>query len=193
MSELTPADVMAMRDDDGLFGGNGGGIIILLLFFLMMGGGYWGNRGYDAGLSGSLTRAEVSDGFTMQNIQNDIKSVYAGMTNGLASLTQTVSNGFANSSQCCCETNRNIDALRYDQANSACAIKNAIFEDGEKTRALLVSQQISDLRDSREATQRELLAAQLTLANASQTQNLLGNLGRFVPWNGCSNFCNGGF
>lgn len=190
MSDLTAADVLAMeRGNDGIFGGNGSGLIILLLFFLMMGGGFW-NRG-DTSAQNALTRAEMADGFSMQNLQTDVKGIYANMTNGFAALNQNISNGFANQATCCCETNRNIDALRYDNANSACAIKSAIFEDGEKTRSLLVSQQIQDLRDSREATQRELLAAQLTLANSAQTQNLLGNLGRFVPWSGCSNTCGG--
>ena len=53
----------------------------------------------------------------------------------------------------------------------------------------MIEKTIQDLRDQKEAIQRDLQSAQLTLANANQTQNILGTLGRFVPYAGCG--CSG--
>lgn len=196
MSELSPADVLAMeRGNDGLFGGNCGSLIILILFFLMMGGGggwFGNNRGYgDVGLQNSLTRAEMADGFTMQNVQNDIKGIYAGMTNGFADLNQNISAGFANAAQCCCETNRNIDSVRFENAKNTCAITSAIHDEAEKTRALFTAQQIQDLRDRLQEKDNLLQSSNLVLANAEQTKNLLSQMGRFVPYAGCANVYGG--
>ena len=177
------------RDNDCLFGGNGSGLIVLLLFFLMMGRGGW--NGYDMGMQGALTRAELNDGFMNQNLNMEVRSV----ADNIFGLNNTVRDGFAESARCCCETNRNIDAVRYENAQNTCAITTAIREDGEKTRAVLLSQQIQDLRDSREAVQRELQSAQLTLATGIQTRtitdNVLGALGRYTPYAGCCTPCGG--
>lgn len=88
-----------------------------------------------------------------------------------------------------CDTNRNIDALRYEAAQNTCAITSAIREDGEKTRALMTANQIQDLRDSREAVQRELQSAQLALAQGEQSRFLLNSIGRYVPYAGCGSTC----
>lgn len=168
MEGLSPADVAAMKDD-GFFGGDG--MIILLLFILMMGGGFggWGcgNRG-----DGAFTRAEMADGFNMSNLQNDVKGN-----------TATMNCGFA-------EINRNIDATRYEAAQNTCAIKTAIHEDGEATRALITQNTIQDLRDRLQQKDNELQSAQLALANGVQTQNILGSMGRYVPYTGCGSQCN---
>ena len=36
---------------------------------------------------------------------------------------------------CCCEVNRNIDALRFENSKNTCEIVNAIRDDGAATRA----------------------------------------------------------
>ncbi len=44
---------------------------------------------------------------------------------------QTVTNaGFAEQSKCCCETNRNIDSVRFDMANYSAATQAAIHAEG---------------------------------------------------------------
>lgn len=169
MEGLSPADVAAMQKDDGFFGGDG--MIILLLFILMLGGGFGGygcNRD-----GGAFTRAEMADGFNMSNLQNDVKAN-----------TGTLNCGFA-------EVNRNIDQSRYEAAQNTCAIKTAIHEDGEATRALITANTIQDLRDKLQQKDNELQSAQLALANGVQTQNILNAQGRYVPYAGCGSCCNG--
>lgn len=127
----------------------------------------------------------MSDGFTTQNIQSDLKAINSGMVNGFNQLNQTVNNGIYEGQKSCCETNRNIDSVKYENAQNTCAITTAIREDGEKTRALLTAQQIQDLRDRLAEKDNLLQSANLTLANAAQTQNILGSIGRYVPYAGC--------
>lgn len=65
-------------------------------------------------------------------------------------------------SECCCTTNRNIDALANQVTMESCAIKEAIYRDGEATRALINANTVQNLRD-------ELQATQMALSNNTQT------------------------
>ena len=204
MSEMTASDVCLM---------NGGGwnnwannpFMYLIFLRLLAPDGY----GYNAAAQGALTRAELTDGLNNQTMQRDISNVRETIGNvGLmvqgagSSISDKLCNGFGSvnmgiaenrfaSQQCCCETNRNIDAVRYENAKNTCAITNAIHEDGEKTRALMIQQQIQDLRDRNAALNNELQSAQLTLAQGEQSRYLLNNLGRYMPYAGCGCACNG--
>ena len=65
-------------------------------------------------------------------------------------------------SDSCCATNRNIDALANQMTMDTCAIKEAIFRDGEATRALINANTMQELRD-------KLNAAEMALSNGAQT------------------------
>ena len=65
-------------------------------------------------------------------------------------------------SDSCCATNRNIDALANQASMDTCAIKEAIFRDGEATRALINANTTQQLRD-------KLNAAEMALSNNAQT------------------------
>lgn len=80
---------------------------------------------------------------------------------------------------CCCTTNRNIDAIRYENAQNTCAITTAIREDGEKTRALLKEQEVQALRD-------QLAQARDIISNESQSRYVLNSIGRYVTNPPCS-------
>lgn len=187
MSELSTSDALLMTNNSG-FGGNNI-IWILFLFFLMCGGGWGYGGGNNSGFQNSFTRAEMSDGFTTQNIQNDLKQINNGLVNGFNSVNANVQAGIFESQKEACGLNRNIDQVRYENNNNTCKITTAIHDEGEKTRALITANQIQELRDSREAIRNELQSAQLTLANAAQTQNILGSIGRYVPYAGCGSTC----
>lgn len=68
--------------------------------------------------------------------------------------------------QCCCETNRNIEAVRAENYRNTCEITTAIHAEGEATRALINANVMQELRD-------QLQAAQLQLGNLSRTQDLV--------------------
>ena len=95
----------------------------------------------------------------MNGIQSQLCQGFNGVNNNIAE------SRFA-TQQCCCETNRNIDAVRYENARNTCDIVNAIKADGDATRALMTQNTIQELRDN-------LQAAQLQIGAMSQTQTII--------------------
>ena len=192
-SGLSVADALALqnRGDDGMFGGNG--MWVFFLFFLLAwGGNGWG---FGGGMDGRVaTQADVQRGFDTQAVINKLNglenglcdgfyAVNTGMLNGFNGIQRDLCQGFGavNSAiaenrfaaqQCCCETNRNIDAVRYENAQNTCAITSAIHAEGEQTRALLNAQENQRLRD-------ELDQARGIISNTNQSQYILGQLGRY--------------
>lgn len=164
---------------DGMFGGDGSWIVLIILFALLGGngfGGFGGNR--DGG--GALTRADLCDGFNFNNVENGIRGIQNGLCDGFYAQNttmlqgfNTIGNGLCNIgnqiSSCCCETNRNIDNLRYDSAKNTCDIIQAGHNDTDRVIAYLTADKIESLRT-------ELQSAQLQLSNAAQTQTIVDQL-----------------
>lgn len=190
-SGLSVADALALqnRDNDGMFGGGSGtGVWVFFLFFLLAWGGGGFGFGNNAAAQGALTRAELYDGLNYNQLDNAVRGIQNGLCDGFYAQNTTmlqgmngiqnqlcqgfngVNNNIAESrfaaQQCCCETNRNIDAVRYENARNTCDIVNAIKADGDATRALMTQNTIQELRDN-------LQAAQLQLGNLSQTQTII--------------------
>lgn len=190
-SGLSVADALALqnRNNDGMFGGaNGTWIWVFFLFFLLAWGGGGFGFGNNAAAQGALTRAELYDGLNYNQLENAVRGIQSGLCDGFYAQNTTMlqgMNGIQNqlcqgfngvnsniaesrfaAQQCCCETNRNIDAVRYENARNTCDIVNAIKADGDATRALMTQNTIQELRDN-------LQAAQLQLGNISQTQTII--------------------
>lgn len=170
---LSVADVAALqnRDSDGMFGGAGGTWIwVFFLFFLLAWGGNGGfGFGNNAATQGALTRADLCQDMNFNDLQNAVRGVQSGlcdgfyamntgMLNGFAGVNQTMQSGFNGvenavtqnrfaSQQCCCETNRNIDSVKYENSRNTCDIVNAIKADGDATRALITQNTMQELRD----------------------------------------------
>lgn len=226
MSEYSLADIRAAthdNDDDG-FGGGGGGwfwIVVLFLFMFGFGGnGMWGGNANQ----GALTRAEMYDGFNFQNIEAGIRGIQNGLCDGFFAMnttmlqmgnqlgTQILENRFA-AKECCCETNRNIDAVRYEAQKNTCDITTAIHAEGEQTRALINQNTMQALRDKLADKDRDLLMREVQLSQQAQNAYLIGelrpcakptyltcspytsmNLSNYLNRNGCGNCdCNGSF
>lgn len=183
-SGLSVADALALQDrngNDGMMGGSGMWMMMFLFFILALGGN--GNGLFGGGnnaAQGALTRSELCQDMNFQSLENAVRGIQSGLCDGFYAQNTTMLQGFNGLSngitesrfaaqQCCCETNRNIDALRYEAAKNTCDIVNAIRTDGDATRALMTQNTIQELRD-------QLQAAQLTLSNAAQTQALVGEL-----------------
>lgn len=184
-SGLSVADALALqnRNNDGMFGGaNGTWIWVFFLFFLLAWGG--GGFGFGNGNQGALTRSELCQDMNFQSLENAVRGIQSGLCDGFYAMNTGMLNGFSgvqrdlcqgfnginqninqarfDSQQCCCETNRNIDAVRYENARNTCDIVNAIKADGDATRALMTQNTIQDLRDRLQASQ---------LANSQCAQN----------------------
>lgn len=162
--------------------GEGGMSWMYLLFFFFLLAGFGGNGFGGNGISNGANfvnndflytnlKNTIDNGFTQvanQNfgIQKDLCQGFAGVQAGIANLGYQAQN-------CSCETNRNIDAVRYEAAQNTCAITS---NDTANTQRILdklcmmeanaKDQRISDL-------QLQLQAAQLQLGNLSQTSAII--------------------
>lgn len=196
---MSIADAMALKDDGGMFGGSNSWIFFLFFLLAWGNGGFGGNNG---NLQGALTRAEMYDGFNSQDIKEGIRGLSNGLCDGFYALNTSVLNGFngvdkslcqgfggVNSAikdlgyqmqSCCCETNRNVDAVRYENAKNTCDI---ITSGTMNTRDIIDSQNAGFQRildfmtnDKIESLRTELQAAQLQLGNLSQTNTIIDAL-----------------
>lgn len=155
MENYSLSDIRAATEherDDG-FGGGAWWIIILFLFMFGMGG-----LGGFGGQNGALTRAEMQQGFDTAEVTRKLDGLSYGLSDGFYAQNSTMLNGFAGvtaavenarfaAQQCCCETNRNIDGVRYDAQKNTCDIITAIHAEGEATRNLMQQNEIQQLRD----------------------------------------------
>ena len=134
----------------------GNGIIILILFFIMMmGGGFgWGGGANNAAVQGALTRADVNDAITFQNIGN-----------GIGNLSNSMNVGFA-------AVQNSLGSLAGEMATTCCDIKATILADGQLTRQLIQDQTIQDLRDKLADKDQQILIAQLAASQVAQTAQL---------------------
>ena len=160
---------------DGFLEGNG--IIILILFFLIfgMGGNGWGSNA----TQGALTRAELYEGLSTQDIQNSLNTLGASMNNGFNGVQNSLCTGFGGVQSAIADSN-------YRMADCCCQIKNAIHSEGEQTRALIQSNEIQALRDSLQDAKNENLVTGLVASQALQTNNLENFMRTLVNGCGCN-------
>ena len=184
-SNYSLADIRAATHDDDGYGGQGSWFWIIVLFLFMFGFGRngWGN---DAN-NGALTRAEMTDGFNNQSILNKLNGLENGLCDGFYAQNNAMLQGFSTMGnqimqnqfamkECCCETNRNIDAVRYENSKNTCEITTAIHNEGEQTRALIQANTIQNLRDRLEAKSQELQTANFQLSQQAQNATLINEL-----------------
>lgn len=128
---------------NGMWGDNFLSWIIILLLFGGRGFGFGGLGGFGGfgGLGGMLggfggwgipyaqgvlTRADINDGFALQNLQNSQTSIKDAVTNGFHGVDTAMCNLGTQLQQCCCDNARAIDGVNYNLATQASGIQNAI-------------------------------------------------------------------
>ena len=189
MTEMSAADIAAVTNRDYGCGGYGYGwgnnnLIDILLLFAIFGGGAWGGFGRN---NGAVTQLELQQGFDNQSVLRKLDGITNGLCDGFYAQNTTMLNGFnglgqeiANNrfaaQQCCCETNRNIDAVRYEAAKNTCDIVRAIERDGAETRALINSNTMQALRDKIVEKDQMLQTANFQLSQQAQSANLINEL-----------------
>lgn len=192
MGEYNLSDIRAATEGNRDYDGFGGGwmwIIVLFLFMFGAGGNGWG-RG------NGLTQVEMQQGFDTAEITRKLDGLANGLCDGFYAQNTTMLNGFNSlgmqiaenrfaAQQCCCETNRNIDAVRYEAQRNTCDITSAIHAEGEATRALLTAQENQRLRD-------ELCQARDIISNSNQSRYILDQLGRYYTNPPCYGYNNDG-
>ena len=180
---LSAADVMAMTKDSGSEWMNNP--FIYLVWLALLGNGGFG--GFGGGTQGAITRSDLFEGFNNQDVNGQLRGITSGICDGFYATNTGMLNGFYGlqgalaenrfaSQNCCCETNRNIDAVRYEGAKNTCDITSAIHAEGEATRALINANTMQALRDKLEDRDRELMTANFQLSQQAQNSYLLNEL-----------------
>jgi hypothetical protein len=183
---LSAGDILALtkNNENGMWDNP----FIYLVWLAVLGGGngLFGNRG-DAAVQGAITRSDLFEGFNNQDVNGQLRGITNGICDGFYAINSGLKDGFYgiqgalaenrfSADKCCCETNRNIDAVRYEGAQNTCAITNAIHAEGEATRALINANTMQDLRDRLEARDRDILARDFQLSQLSQNAYLVNEL-----------------
>lgn len=153
---MTPADIAAVtrnNNNDGMFGGESAWWIVILLLFgwggrgFGFGGGYGGNQG-GCGCSPCATQADLAAGFNNSAVLNNLDGIenalcqgfngvntallqgFAGVDNAVCTLGYNMQGGFNalghQISDCCCQTQRAIDRVAYENQANTCALQNTI-------------------------------------------------------------------
>lgn len=122
------------KNSDGLFGG-GDGWLGLIVLVALLGGGFGGGFGGFGGGGG------IQSGFVLNGLENGIRGIQQGLCDGFYAVNTGLLTGFngiqSAISGCCCETQRNIDSVRYDLATGFCNLGNAI---SSQTRDIIENQ-----------------------------------------------------
>lgn len=173
----------------GMFGGNSGDIWGLLILLALFGG--WGNGGFGfgggyggggAGFQGLATRADINEGFALNNITGGITAIQQGICDSTYALTNAINGGFhgvdngfhalsAQLAQCCCDNRAAIADVKYQMATDTCGIQNTIQNttrdilesNNANTRAILDYMSNSRLEDLR--AENTALKAQIGISN----------------------------
>lgn len=159
-------------DDDG-FGGGWGIWILIILFFIM------GNRGGLGGFGGGAVETLTNE-FLYTNLNNTLDRGFNQIANQNFGLQKDLCQGFnstqmeiANSrfaaQECCCETNRNIDAVRYENSRNTCDIITAANANTQRIIDKLNDTEVQNLRDQN-------LQYSLQLSQQAQSANLIATL-----------------
>lgn len=171
--------------NDGMCGMGGGWFIWIILIFAIFGGGWFG--GNRNAVDENALSATMQRGFDNRTVVSKLDGITNGLCDGFYAQNSTMLNGFNGigmavkdaqfaAKDCCCETNRNIDAVRYDAQKNTCDITSAIHAEGEATRALIQANTVQELRDRLEAKDRELLTANFSLSQQAQTCSLVNEI-----------------
>ena len=170
------------------FGGGSGGWLGILLLIALLGGGLgfggFGGFGGGAGLQGMATRADINEGFALNNITSGITAIQQGIADATYALNNTITNGFHGVdrglcdlshqlSDCCCENRAAIAQVRYDMATQACDTRNLIQS---TTRDLIDNQNanfraLMDYQVNREMREKDAKIAELQNAASQAAQN----------------------
>lgn len=184
--ELTPADIAAVTGNNvnGYMNGElwNNPFIYLVWLAVLGNGGIFGNRnGYgDAAVQGALTRSDLFEGFNNQDVNGQLRGITNGLCDGFYAINNSLKDGFygtqADIKDCCCTTNRNIDAVRFDMSRGFCDVAGAIHAEGEATRALINSNTMQALRDKLADKDRDILARDFQLSQFAQNQYLINEI-----------------
>jgi len=192
-SGLSASDV-ALLNNDGNWGGNSFLWIFALLILANGGLGGWNRTGEFGQYATAASQQEILFGQQFQNLDNKMDRLGNGIADATFAINNSIKDGNtmvagrvvdegrgiqSQIADCCCTTQRNIDSVRFDMSNYACAIQAT---DTANTQKIL---------DAISQNKIESLQGQI---NQLQLQNALCGVVRYPnSWTynaGTSPFCN---
>lgn len=193
---LSASDVALLNGrNDGMYGENG-----IIWFFLgaMMGGngGWFGNNNRND----TVTEAGLCNAMNFNNLENSVgrmgdQQVQLAMQSqrdlctSTATLSGQIAELVAQVERCCCETNRNIDAVRYENSQNTSQIIRSQENGTQKILDYLCNQETQRLRDE---NMRNYIASQF--CGVVRYPNQMAYNAGTSPFCGCGcNGNNGGF
>ena len=149
---LSAADIVAMTRDG--VGGNGYGNgmwdnpFIYLVWLAVLGrGGLWGGYGGEGGGGGALTRAELYDGFAIQNIDSAVRGVQQGICDSTYALNGSIMSGFHGVDNAICNLGYNVQSgfntLGHQISDCCCTTQRAV----DRKRICRLSQRLENPRN----------------------------------------------
>lgn len=185
---VVPAYTTGGNCGGGMWGGDWSSWIILFLIFGMFnggwGGGFGGWGGGGAGLQGIATRADINEGFALNDIQNGIRGIQQGQCDTTYALNNSIMSGFhgvdnaictlgyqnqqaisglsAQLAQCCCDMEKMNMQSRFDAQTYNCNTLQAIDKLGDRIIDYMAAERLQTLRDENQA---------LRLAASQSNQN----------------------
>jgi hypothetical protein len=188
--------------DFGFGGGGWGGLLGLIVVASLFGwggmGGGFGGWGGGAGLQGMATRADINEGFALNNITGGITAIQQGICDSTYALNNAITGGFHGVergfcdlshqlSDCCCTTQRAIDGVNYNMATQFATLNNTLcgntrdIIDNQNCNAraildALTAQRIAD-KDERIAEQNQkIFSLELAASQAAQNNYLINQI-----------------
>lgn len=154
---VVPAYTTGGNCGGGMWGGDWSSWIILFLIFGMFNGGWgggfggWGGGGANnPGLQGIATRADINEGFALNDIQNGIRGIQQGQCDTTYALNNSITSGFHGVDNAICtlgyQNQQAISGLSAQLAQCCCDTRGAINEvgNGVERAGWNLSKQIGD-------------------------------------------------
>ena len=193
---LSVADVMALQNRDNCCYNNGGygwgngwggdGGWIFLLFILLAAGRGWGGFGGLGGwggfggfgtnsavFQGVATRADINDGFALNNLQRGVQGIQQGICDSTYALNNSIVNGFHGVDNAVCQlgyqNQQGFSNLSSQLANCCCNITG-----GQKDIMYSVATQANGINNSIQGVRYDLAT------QSCDTRNLIQNTTRDI-------------
>lgn len=190
MENLTASDVAAVTNRGGYgdYGFGGGGIWLFAILALM-----WGRNWNNNEASRAATVEDLANQSNFTRLENQVQGGFSNMNerltnlgNGICSLGYDMASKFGDVttkiSDCCCNINRNIDGVRYENAMNTAAINANTTAQVQKVLDALCQQELA----RREARINQLELNQALCGVMRYPTTATYNAG-YPFYNGCNN------
>lgn len=170
MDNMSLSDIAAVMpknttDHDGFLEGNG--IIILILFFLIFGFGGWGNNG-----NGNLS-ADMQRGFDTQAVISKLDGLTTGLCDSAYENARLIEQNTVTNMQ-------GFNQTQMGMMQGFNGVQDSINNLSHQMEQCCCDLKTQMMQDKYETLNRDYQQALAAISNATQTQNILSSLGRYV-------------